>query len=722
MVSHSFIFDMISKLKNHLFSTYCGDMASEELTANGIRSEGGGDSDGNQKDETRKTLIDHLIEAFDDDEDDSTGYGAAVIRYRSPFLRVPKHDARFDAFNLVVENLINRLAPLWVAYSFAADYVENYTEQLNLESVEYVDGEYNAVDATMWCRHVTNNILEFAKKIIAGKIKVPDRPASWLQYPVAVESDKGRRSKQEDRMVAMPTLSLVFKDVVRTDVGLMAVFDGHGGAECSSYSAAHLPAEFASALNKDPISLENVLKTSLTQLDNRLSVRCEKEHWRSGTTAVVLAMDEKELVFAWVGDSAAYIMSLTGLTKVTKSHVPGDPDEARRVEADGGQLLYIQGELRVNGVLNLTRALGDVAGRPMISPKPDTLVVKRDASQILTILACDGISELYSNKEIFQMIEAFVLENNVEDYYELADFICRSAIEGGSVDNVTCVVTFLRPPKDLWEIFELAESQLFSQQNQNLQPQSNTHVFPDFGGEHYSTFTEYEGRYNYTMISTNGYISFAYFTDDSSTLRLGVDVDWPTQSDPAVIAPYLCKQRIQSGQGIDSKVYYRLEMRKSTGQNHDDREYISGRLHCLGKPSYFRCDDYSEQFLDALQKALQQGVVGASTFRAEAALVVTWKNLRPNIGSEEGLSTYQLIWMTDGLLSYTMINYYKLGYDASDFNGTVQVDLSDLTKQQPSSLATRSSVPHVVRGRYFHRVDDIVRPAGCSNKTGGTCM
>ncbi|WKX99243.1 hypothetical protein Q1695_014265 [Nippostrongylus brasiliensis] len=272
----------------------------------------------------------------------------------------------------------------------------------------------------------------------------------------------------------------------------------------------------------------------------------------------------------------------------------------------------------------------------------------------------------------------------------------------------------------------------------------------------YSSFTEFEGnlvrygeafgdqyitdnqRQNGLNISTNGYISFAYFSDDSSTLQLGLDVDWPTQSDPAVIAPYLCKQRIQSGQGADSRVFYRVETRKGAVQN--GRDLLSGRPPCLGKPAHFRCDDQSEQFLDALQRALQQGVAGASTFRAEAALVVTWKNMRPNIGSEQGLSTYQLVWMSDaqGLLSYTMINYYKLGFDAADMNGnsrtgkcqavfnggnhtgTVQVDLSEITKQQPSSLASRSAVPHITRGRYFHRTDDVVRPAGCGNKTGGT--
>ncbi|KAK6038879.1 hypothetical protein COOONC_23616 [Cooperia oncophora] len=41
-------------------------------------------------------------------------------------------------------------------------------------------------------------------------------------------------------------------------------------------------------------------------------------------------------------------------------------------------------------------------------------------------------------------------------------------------------------------------------------------------------------------------------------------------------------------------------------------------------------------------------------------------------------------------------------------------------KNTPKILAQRSGVPHVVRGRYMFRVDDVVRPAGCSNKTGGT--
>lgn len=51
----------------------------------------------------------------------------------------------------------------------------------------------------------------------------------------------------------------------------------------------------------------------------------------------------------------------------------------------------------------------------------------------------------------------------------------------------------------------------------------------------------------------------------------------------------------------------------------------------------------------------------------------------------------------------------------------VLVDPTQNYKNTPKVLAQRSGVPHVVRGRYMFRVDDVVRPGGCSNKTGGTC-
>jgi hypothetical protein len=61
------------------------------------------------------------------------------------------------------------------------------------------------------------------------------------------------------------------------------------------------------------------------------------------------------------------------------------------------------------------------------------------------------------------------------------------------------------------------------------------------------------------------------------------------------------------------------------------------------------------------------------------------------------------------------------GFNGGNHTGFVPVDPSFMYKNTPKVLAQRSGVPHMVRGRYMFRVDDVVRPGGCSNKTGGTC-
>ncbi|MFH4982959.1 hypothetical protein AB6A40_009668 [Gnathostoma spinigerum] len=275
-------------------------------------------------------------------------------------------------------------------------------------------------------------------------------------------------------------------------------------------------------------------------------------------------------------------------------------------------------------------------------------------------------------------------------------------------------------------------------------------------------FPFYGGLYNYTTLSVNGYIAFATVLDQGPTINVGVDAtDWPKQQDPAMMAPYLCKQQIAQNPspGMKTGVYYRLVLRQSLfGRGSGSNMNFGGTMQsssffgqsvskaCPSTPdSYVHCDQQSDFFLDEMMRWLQEGVVGATAFRADAALVVTWYNTASAVSGRSDidagqLATYQLIWLSDqpGRLSYVILNYDKLGFDAADFRmnsrsgrcqalfnggnhtGSVPVDPTFMYKNTPKVLAQRSGVPHMVRGRYMFRVDDVVRPAGCSNKTGGT--
>ncbi|KAI6202665.1 hypothetical protein M3Y99_01865900 [Aphelenchoides fujianensis] len=279
-------------------------------------------------------------------------------------------------------------------------------------------------------------------------------------------------------------------------------------------------------------------------------------------------------------------------------------------------------------------------------------------------------------------------------------------------------------------------------------------------------FPFYGGWYNYTTISVNGFMAFTTVLDQGEstrpTINIGPDsTDWPRVQDPAMIAPYLCKQQInQDGiPGLRTGVFFRLVLRQSlfgrgvnTQLNADGtiaQSAFFGQNPTQACPSvdgsYVRCDANSDYFLDEMMRWLQEGVAGASAFRADAAVVVTWYNTASAVSGRSDLdagqlATYQAIWLTDqpGRLSYVILNYDKLGFDAADFRansrsgrcravfnggnhtGYVDVDPTQLYKNSPKVLAQRSGVPHVTRGRYMFRVDDVVRPGGCSNKTGGT--
>ncbi|CAJ0572583.1 unnamed protein product, partial [Mesorhabditis spiculigera] len=274
-------------------------------------------------------------------------------------------------------------------------------------------------------------------------------------------------------------------------------------------------------------------------------------------------------------------------------------------------------------------------------------------------------------------------------------------------------------------------------------------------------FPFYGGLYNYTSISGNGYISFATVFDQGPVINVGpTDTDWPTVQDPAMIAPYLCKQQIprNHGPGLKTGVFYRLLLRQSLfGRQSDSNMNMGGsmpsgffgqaaRLACPATPNHYaRCNQESDYQLNEWMNWLQEGIAGAQMFRADAALVVTWFNSASAISGRSDvdagqLSTYQLIWLTDSnaRLSYVIFNYDKLGFDATDFRGNsrtgrcqalfnggnhtgiVPVDPTQMYKNTPKVLASQSGVPHIVRGRYMFRVDDVVRPGGCSNKTGGT--
>ncbi|GMS91551.1 hypothetical protein PENTCL1PPCAC_13726, partial [Pristionchus entomophagus] len=392
------------------------------------------------------------------------GLPVPVIRYRAPYTQVPKHDARGDARQLVVEQLSTKQFNPSEVQAIAAAFVDYYADVLHTNYVKYEDGVYETLDgAAGFCKRIGDMVGVFMRKLAAGEADVPEVPPGWSSWHSCAHGERNKRPKMEDRHLAAHDLTLWKEASPEPAVGpdgaaaapedppgLFCVFDGHGGSEVASYATAHMPSAFLEAGGRAD---EACLRRTFELMDARLSLRCDRESWRSGATAVVAAVNKKQMAMAWCGDSALLVMRSHLVERISKCHSPNDPDEVRRVESVGGVIMSVQGELRVNAVLNVTRSLGDVQGRPMIISVPDTATVERGPADFGLILVCDGVSDELEDADFYAHIKQFCETHPLEDWGQLSSHLCAAARTVGSTDNLTCLFVFLRPPAELWAHF-----------------------------------------------------------------------------------------------------------------------------------------------------------------------------------------------------------------------------------------------------------------------------
>ena len=179
----------------------------------------------------------------------------------------------------------------------------------------------------------------------------------------------------------------------------------------------------------------------------------------SGTTATVCVLWRREgAAFATVantGDSRCVLCRDGKAMDLSKDHSPEDAKEKARVEAAGAT---VGDDGRVNGGLNLSRAIGDHqykrnGGLPleaqMISPEPDLVTVELGPTDSFVVLACDGIWNSMSSDEVI----AFVRERL--DRGEPAATVCEALLDacmapdaegdGSGMDNETVVLLQLAP-------------------------------------------------------------------------------------------------------------------------------------------------------------------------------------------------------------------------------------------------------------------------------------
>ncbi|XP_054468479.1 protein phosphatase 1G isoform X2 [Anoplopoma fimbria] len=180
----------------------------------------------------------------------------------------------------------------------------------------------------------------------------------------------------------------------------------------------------------------------------------------SGTTAVVALIRGKQLIVANAGDSRCVVSERGKAVDMSYDHKPEDEVELARIKNAGGKVTM---DGRVNGGLNLSRAIGDhfykrnktlPPEEQMISSMPDVKVLTLNGDHDFMVIACDGIWNVLSSQEVVDFISKRIkpdesgkvrlLSSIVEELLEHC-LAPDTSGDGTGCDNMTCIIITLRP-------------------------------------------------------------------------------------------------------------------------------------------------------------------------------------------------------------------------------------------------------------------------------------
>ena len=169
---------------------------------------------------------------------------------------------------------------------------------------------------------------------------------------------------------------------------------------------------------------------------------------------MVALIADGQLIVANAGDSRCVLCRSGEASALSRDHKPTDPDEHARIAAAGGFVT----EGRVNGSLNLSRALGDMeykqrrdlpAEAQAVTALPEILATEIHDCDEFIILACDGIWDVMTNQEAVDFVRERIGKLPLQKICEeICDFCLApdTAGVGKGCDNMTVMVVSLKAP------------------------------------------------------------------------------------------------------------------------------------------------------------------------------------------------------------------------------------------------------------------------------------
>ncbi|KAL3650930.1 hypothetical protein CASFOL_007333 [Castilleja foliolosa] len=299
-------------------------------------------------------------------------------------------------------------------------------------------------------------------------------------------SMQGWRATMEDAHAAIPDLD--------TSTSFFGVYDGHGGKVVAKFCAKYLhqqvlkheaytSGDIGTSVQKAFFRMDEMMRGQrgwrelaiLGDKINKFTGMIEGLIWSprggdkndkvddwafeegphsdfsgptSGCTACVAIVRENQLVVANAGDSRCVISRNGQAYNLSRDHKPELEVERDRILKAGG---FIHAG-RVNGSLNLARAIGDMefkqnkflpAEKQIVTASPDINIVELCDDDEFVVLACDGIWDCMSSQQLVDFIrEQLKSENKLSSVCEkvLDRCLAPSTAGGEGCDNMTMIL------------------------------------------------------------------------------------------------------------------------------------------------------------------------------------------------------------------------------------------------------------------------------------------
>ncbi|KAK8022418.1 protein phosphatase 2C isoform beta [Apiospora rasikravindrae] len=312
-------------------------------------------------------------------------------------------------------------------------------------------------------------------------------PAPMLAAEADARSSKSHEPSEDGEAQSE---SIISQDMVETDNGYFAIFDGHAGTFAADWCGKKLHILLEDIIKRNPnVPIPELLDQTFTTVDNQLEKLPLKN---SGCTAAVAvlrwedrvpssssatgsqaiapaaaaaskatdvskskdgksedndtsnaipesahaklkptAARQRVLYTANVGDARIILCRNGKALRLSYDHKGSDENEGKRIANAGGLIL----NNRVNGVLAVTRALGDTYMKDLVTGHPYTTetVIQAEMDEFV-IIACDGLWDVCSDQEAVDLVR------ELPDPSAAAKQLVDHALARFSTDNLSCMV------------------------------------------------------------------------------------------------------------------------------------------------------------------------------------------------------------------------------------------------------------------------------------------